>query len=194
MKISYAITVCNELEEVKRLIEFLYLNKRQEDEICVLVDKPKASKELLFELYKYETTRWIILKESEFKGHFVDWKNQLMDVCSGSYIFQIDADEVPHINLVQNLSTLLEENQLIDTTKIFKTKTKKLNNISVEFDFFSVADRPERPLELISYDEKKKIIYIPLVNNNGKVSNKNILYQLKGGYFEFIGFENGKRK
>ena len=78
--------------------------------------------------------------------------------------------------------------------RIFKTKTKKLNNISVEFDFFSVADRPERPLELISYDEKKKIIYIPVVNNNGKVSNKNILYQLKGGYFEFIGFENGKRK
>ena len=50
------------------------------------------------------------------------------------------------------------------------------------------------PLELISYDGKKKIIYIPVVNNNGKVSNKNILYQLKGGYFEFIGIENGKRK
>ena len=33
-----------------------------------------------------------------------------------------------------------------------------------------------------------------MVNNNGKVSNKNILYQLKGGYYEFIGFENGKRK
>ena len=98
-------------------------------------------------------------------------------------------------DMMQQISTYnIKENQLIDTTKIFKTKTKKLNNISVEFDFFSVADRPERPLELISYDEKKKIIYIPLVNNNGKVSNKNILYQLKGGYFEFIGFENGKRK
>ena len=107
MKISYAITVCNELEEVKRLIEFLYVNKRQEDEICVLVDKPKASKELLFELYKYETTRWIILKEDEFKGHFADWKNQLMNICSGSYIFQIDADEVPNDNLIENLPAIL---------------------------------------------------------------------------------------
>jgi hypothetical protein len=123
MKISYAITVCNELEEVKRLIEFLYLNKRQEDEICVLVDKPKASKELLFELYKYETTRWIILKESEFKEHFANWKNQLMDICSGSYIFQIDADEIPHINLMQNLPALLEENQLIDMIRVPRVNT-----------------------------------------------------------------------
>lgn len=123
MKISYAITVCDELEEVKRLIEFLYLNKRQEDEICVLVDKPKASKELLFELYKYETTKWIILKESEFKGHFADWKNQLMDMCSGSYIFQIDADEIPHINLMQSLPTLLEENQLIDMIRVPRVNT-----------------------------------------------------------------------
>lgn len=123
MKISYAITVCNELEEIKRLIEFLHLNKRQEDEICVLVDKPKASKELLFELYKYETTKWIILKESEFKGHFADWKNQLMNICSGSYIFQIDADEIPHINLIQNLPALLEDNQLIDMIRVPRVNT-----------------------------------------------------------------------
>jgi GT2 family glycosyltransferase len=110
MKISYAITVCNELEEVKRLIEFLYVNKRQEDEICVLVDKPKASKELLFELYKYETTKWIILKENEFKEHFADWKNKLNRMCSGDYIFQIDADEIPNDFLIEHLPTILENN------------------------------------------------------------------------------------
>ena len=123
MKISYAITVCNELEEVKRLIEFLYLNKRQEDEICVLVDKPKASKELLFELYKYETTRWIILKESEFKGHFADWKNQLMDICSGSYIFQIDADEYPNEYLIESLPEILETNSNVDAYIVPRVNT-----------------------------------------------------------------------
>ena len=43
MKISYAITVCNELEEIQRLIPLLKEIKRQEDEIVVLLDKPKAS-------------------------------------------------------------------------------------------------------------------------------------------------------
>ena len=98
-------------------------------------------------------------------------------------------------SMMQEISTFgIKGNKLVDTIKLFKTKTKKLNKISVEFDFFSVVDRPERPLELIGYDEKKNIIYIPVVDNNGKVSNKNILYQLKGSYFEFIGIETGKRK
>jgi hypothetical protein len=98
-------------------------------------------------------------------------------------------------DMMQQISTYnIKENQLIDTAKIFKTKTKKLNNISVEFDFFSVADKTERHLELITYDERKNIIYIPVVNENGRVSKKNILYQLKGGGFEFVGIETGKRK
>jgi hypothetical protein len=110
MKISYAITVCNELEEVKRLISFLYQHKRPEDEICVLLDKPKASLELLYQLSVYSSEGFIILTESEFKGHFADWKNQLMDLCSGDYIFQIDADEIPNSDLIENLPAILENN------------------------------------------------------------------------------------
>jgi hypothetical protein len=123
MKISYAITVCNELEEIKRLIEFLYVNKRQKDEICVLVDKPKASKELLFELYKYETTRWIVLKEDEFKEHFADWKNQLIDICLGDYIFQIDADELPNKYLIESLPEILETNSSVEAYVVPRVNT-----------------------------------------------------------------------
>lgn len=88
----------------------------------------------------------------------------------------------------------IENNKLIDTIKLFKTKTKRLNKIDVMFDFFSVADRPERPLELITYDEKQKLIYIPVVGDKGQVTTRNILYQLKDQYFEFIGIETGTRK
>jgi hypothetical protein len=88
----------------------------------------------------------------------------------------------------------IDEGKLIDTIKLFKTKTTRLSNIDMEFDFFSVADKPERPLELITYDDKEKIIYIPVVGGNGQVTNRNILYQLKDNCFEFIGIETGKRK
>ena len=123
MKISYAITVCNELEEIKRLVPFLHKHKHPEDEICVLLDKPKASQSLLDILYWWSSNDWITLKESTFQGHFVDWKNELTRICSGDYIFQIDADEIPHINLIQNLSTLLEENQLIDIIRVPRVNT-----------------------------------------------------------------------
>jgi len=107
MKISYAITVCNELEEVSRLLNFLHQYKRPEDEICVLLDKPKALQELLDELYYWSSKNIITLKESAFQGHFADWKNELNRMCSGDYIFQIDADELPNEELLQVLPDVL---------------------------------------------------------------------------------------
>ena len=123
MKISYAITVCNELEEIKRLISFLYQHKRPEDEICVLLDKPKASPELLYQLSVYSSEGFIILTESEFKGHFADWKNQLMDLCSGDYIFQIDADELPNKYLIESLPEILETNSSVEAYVVPRVNT-----------------------------------------------------------------------
>ena len=123
MKISYAITVCNELEEISCLIPLLKENIRQEDEIVVLLDKPKASQELLDQLYRYSSANWITLKESEFKGHFADWKNELNNLCSGDYIFQIDADEYPNINLIENLPFILENNSETDIFLVPRVNT-----------------------------------------------------------------------
>ena len=125
MKISYAITVCNELEEIKRLISFLHQHKRHEDEIVVLLDKPKASPELLYQLSVYSSEGFIILKESEFKGHFADWKNQLMSLCSGDYIFQIDADELPNKYLIESLPEILETNSNVEAYVVPRVNTVK---------------------------------------------------------------------
>ena len=110
MKISYGITCCNELEEIQRLIPFLHKHKRPEDEICVLLDKPKASPLLLDQLYRYSSANWILLKESAFQNHFADWKNELTQMCSGDFIFQIDADEIPNKALLENLPEILQAN------------------------------------------------------------------------------------
>jgi hypothetical protein len=123
MKISYAITVCNELEEIKHLISFLHQHKRPDDEICVLLDKPKASLELLYQLSIYSSEDFIILKESIFQEHFADWKNQLMDLCSGDYIFQIDADELPNEYLIKSLPEILETNPTVETYVVPRVNT-----------------------------------------------------------------------
>jgi len=44
MKISYAVTVCNELVEIQRLLPFLIENKRQEDEIVIFYDSNNGTK------------------------------------------------------------------------------------------------------------------------------------------------------
>lgn len=110
MKISYAITVCNEYEEIQRLLSFLLLNIREEDEIVVLFDKKSGTAEVweyLIELRKHE---YIKLTSKTFKNHFADWKNFLTSLCVGDYIFQIDADEIPDEYLIENLPVILEDN------------------------------------------------------------------------------------
>lgn len=83
----------------------------------------------------------------------------------------------------------IENSKLIDTDKIFKTKKETLNRIESSFDFFSVVNRPERPLELITFDDKSNSIYIPFVNEKGEVTSKRLVYQKKGNYFEYKGIQ-----
>ena len=123
MKISYAITVCNELEEISKLLNFLHRYKRYSDEICVLLDKPKASQQLLDELYYWSSKDIIILKESAFQGHFANWKNELTAMCSGDYVFQIDADEMPSSTLIQSLHEILEHNSVVDLYAVPRVNT-----------------------------------------------------------------------
>jgi len=46
MKISYAITVCNEFVEIQRLVNFLVKNKQQKDEIVILYDEGNGDIEI----------------------------------------------------------------------------------------------------------------------------------------------------
>lgn len=114
MKISYGITCCNEIEEIKQLLSYLTQHKRPTDEVVVLLDKPKASKEL--ELYLEEQARvgTIILVYSNFEGNFANWKNELNSHCIGDFIFQIDADEIPDPGLIETIPFLLENNPEIE--------------------------------------------------------------------------------
>jgi hypothetical protein len=130
MKISYAITACNEEDEIVRLIDFLLKNKRYEDEICVLLDKPKATKHIQKSLWNYSTNKEISLYESTFEGHFADWKNKLTQMCSGDYIFQIDADEIPHKVLIDALPEILENN--IDLEVLLVPRVNKVEGITPE--------------------------------------------------------------
>ena len=110
MKISYAITVCNEFVEIQKLIPFLLKHKRSEDEIVVLYDSKNGSKSVEDFLRAKSINGESIWTPGEFNRHFADWKNKLNSLCSGDYIFQIDADEIPHLSLIKNLPIVLEHN------------------------------------------------------------------------------------
>ena len=47
MTISYAITVCNELEEITKLLDFLQTKIRKEDEIVIQFDADNTPQEVV---------------------------------------------------------------------------------------------------------------------------------------------------
>jgi len=110
MKISYAITVCNEFLEIQRLIAFLLNNKRPQDNIVILYDESNGDKEIENFLRTHSINGEFIWHKGKFDRHFADWKNKLTNLCNGDYIFQIDADELPHEKLIEVIPFVLEEN------------------------------------------------------------------------------------
>ena len=125
MKISYAITVCDELEEIMRLLDFLLKNKRKQDEIVVLMDTVKANEQLISTLRHYEMHNidHMVVWPGEFEGHFANWKNKLTSYCSGDYIVNIDADECPHFNFMEDLHKIIEANVEVEVFLVPRVNT-----------------------------------------------------------------------
>ena len=110
MSISYAITVCNEIVEIQNLIPFLLENKQPEDEIVVLYDSIGGTEPVEEFLRAKSVNAEFSWHKGEFNNHFADWKNKLTSLCSGDYIFQIDADELPNEYLIQYLPKIIQHN------------------------------------------------------------------------------------
>ena len=110
MKISYAITVHNELEELTKLLDFLNNNIREEDEVVIQYDEGGVTDEVLEFLKIKKQIHGYTVIGFPLNKDFASYKNNLKENCKGDYIFQIDADEIPHEVMITYLPEVLESN------------------------------------------------------------------------------------
>jgi glycosyltransferase involved in cell wall biosynthesis len=112
--ISYAITACNEDQELARLLKILRNNIRQEDEIVIQLDSNATSK-----------VKDIAINYIEFplNKDFASFKNNLKSNCKGDWIFQIDADEIIQEEFIQYLPEILQQNENIDVILLPRINT-----------------------------------------------------------------------
>ena len=109
LRISYAITACNEHVELERLLEMLKNNIRPEDEIVVQMDI-SATDEVKAVVNKYKLMNYF----HPLNNDFATFKNNLKSLCTKEFIFQIDADEYPHPHLLASLPEILDYNYNVD--------------------------------------------------------------------------------
>lgn len=112
IRLSYGITVCNEAVELERLILFLLLHKDPNDQIVVLQDSTRPDDWVTDVLNRYRDK--ITYQTARLDGDFATFKNNLLTMASGDYLFQIDADELPTESLLRSLKGVLRKLPKVD--------------------------------------------------------------------------------
>ncbi|GJQ43763.1 MAG: hypothetical protein JETCAE03_32610 [Ignavibacteriaceae bacterium] len=124
MKVSYLVTVKDEIKEIQQLITQLLNNKEDEDEIVVLQDTTISNElqysetddfhRVNFYLHDLDKEQKIKMTTSVLRNDFASFKNFGKSQCKGDYILQIDADEIVSNYLLENIKTILSMNPDIE--------------------------------------------------------------------------------
>lgn len=119
--ISYAITVHDELEELRRLVPILQRHLAAGDELVIQHDAPKTTPAVLDYLSRLGAAATIV--PFALNDDFAAFKNNLSAHCRGDYIFQVDADEYPHETLLKHLRDILVGNPAPDVLLVPRINT-----------------------------------------------------------------------
>lgn len=128
--ISFAITVCDEHEELDRLLVQLANRLRKVDEVVVQYDDDRVTNEVFSVISKHSEIVSRLVK-SRLNGDFSSFKNNLKTHCSKEYIFFIDADEYFSENLLTTLPEVLTDNPNIDMISIPRSNT--VEGLTIEY-------------------------------------------------------------
>jgi glycosyltransferase involved in cell wall biosynthesis len=112
--ISFAITTHNEGEYIRDLLDQLIPHCEQTGDEIVVVDDNSTDVFTSNLLYDYADKDKIELYQHELNNDFAKHKNFLNSKCKGEYIFQVDADEKFHDNLLTYLHDIVDNNKNID--------------------------------------------------------------------------------
>ena len=110
MKISYAIPVKYELHQLQHLITHLSDNKKFDDEIVILYDSENGHEYVEEYLRSHSVNSEYRWYERKLNDNFAEQKNYLNKLCKGDWIFQIDCDEYPDEELLENIHSIIEAN------------------------------------------------------------------------------------
>ena len=171
--ISLAITVCNEHQELETLLD--YLQERAlspEYEIVVQIDQGNYTEKVLDVILDRGIKHWFFPLNKDF----ATYKNELTKHCLGDFIFQIDADEIPSIELLNMLPDILEMNPEIDVYLVPRINT--VSGITKEH-ILKWGWRYEN--ERVNWPDYQWRIY----RNDESIKWKNKVHEILDGYKKF---------
>jgi glycosyltransferase involved in cell wall biosynthesis len=117
--VSFAITVCNEHQELDRLLKQLDAILRTDDEVIVQLDSTATDKvKSVVDKYDFQSITFGL------DNDFASFKNNLKSHCSKDWVFFIDADEYLSDGLKDSIHEILNINKgLVDVISVPRINT-----------------------------------------------------------------------
>jgi len=183
--ISYTITVCNEDKDLNALLRFLGNRLIDNDEIVVQMDTMATTSAVRNVIDSYrESIPNLEVIEYPLDKDFAQFKNNLKSHCTQKWIFNIDADELPSGELIENLHQILNDNNEVDMVLV--PRWNLVNGITEEHikmwgwrvDEIGRINWPDYQTRI--YKNKKEIVW------------KNKVHERLSGYESFSAFPEEK--
>jgi hypothetical protein len=117
--VSFAITVCNEHQELDRLLKQLDAILRTDDEVIVQLDSTATDKvKSVVDKYDFQSITFGL------DNDFASFKNNLKSHCSKDWVFFIDTDEYLSDGLKDSIHEILNINKgLVDVISVPRINT-----------------------------------------------------------------------
>lgn len=80
----------------------------------------------------------------------------------------------------------IKDKDLNGSVRLFKTANGLANEMGFDYNFLTVADRPDRPAKLIYYDTDDEQLHMTVIGEDGKVTRQITTYKFNGKYFEQV--------
>lgn len=160
--ISYTITACNEDKELDKLLMYLSIYVKEDDEVIVQLDSEKVTdgvRNVLEKRFGYD----IKVIEFPLNNDFASFKNNLKNYCTKRWIFNIDADELPAGELLQNLYEILNLNETVDVlilprwNIVLGIENTHIRKWGWKYDDYSRINWPDFQMRL--YQNKPEIVW-----------------------------------
>ncbi len=179
MKFSFSIPVCNEINELQALVNNILDHKQEQDEIIILFDQDNGTKEvedyLQILVTNSKETSWF---PASLNNDFATFKNNFLNYCTGDYIVQIDADELPSDEFWAYLPAIFESNRGL-AESFYISRRNTVDGLTQEhIDKWGWRVQKIDNKDLINFPDWQHRIF----KNNGKIKWKNKVHEVLEGY------------
>lgn len=114
MKLTYLVSVHNETETLQRLLDPLFEKIRGTTDSIVILDDNSTNEETIDYIMRFFDCPNVGWVKHSLNNDYGAHKNFGNTKCLGDWIFQIDGDERPHPNLLDNVKDLIESNPSVE--------------------------------------------------------------------------------